>query len=196
MKEIWKDIVGYEGLYQVSNCGRVKSLEKEVIHKRYGTYKLKEKILKQYVEKLGYVRVGLYKNCKIKHFLLHRLIAEAFIPNPYNKPYIDHIDGNPKNNNIDNLRWCTHKENMNNPIAEKRTSDSLKGHNTSEETKKKIGKSHSISIYQIDKTNGCIIREWSSMTDVERELGIDHRKICNCCKGKRKSTGGYIWRYA
>lgn len=186
MKEIWRDIIGYDG-YQVSNLGRVKSLGNNKTRK--------EKVLKPETIN-GYLRVCLSKEKKGKHILVHRLVADAFIPNIDNKPYIDHIDGNPKNNNIDNLRWCTHKENMNNPIAKKRTSDSLKGHNTSEETKKKIGKSHSISIYQIDKTNGCIIREWSSMTDVERELGIDHRKICNCCKGKRKSTGGFIWRYA
>ena len=187
MKEIWRDIVGYEGLYQVSNLGRVKSLGNNKTRK--------EKVLKPETIN-GYLRVCLFKEKKGKHILVHRLVADAFIPNIDNKPYIDHIDGNPKNNIIDNIRWCTHNENMNNPIAKQRIGESMKGHPVSKETREKIRDIHRKSICQIDKTNGCIIREWSSMIDVERELGIDHTKICNCCKGKRKSTGGFIWKYA
>ena len=106
--EEWRDIKGYEGLYQVSNLGRVKSLGNNKTRK--------EKILKPETIN-GYLRVCLFKERKGKHILVHRLVADAFIPNMDNKPYIDHIDGNPNNNIINNLRWCTHNENMNNLIT-------------------------------------------------------------------------------
>lgn len=186
--EEWKDIKGYDGLYQVSNLGRVKSLGNDKSRK--------EKILKAETTKGGYLRVNLYKKMKGKHMLIHRMVADAFIPNPENKPYIDHIDGNPFNNSIDNLRWCTHKENMNNPIAKQRIGEFMKGHSVSQELREKIRDTHRKSIYQIDKINEHIIREWPSIIDAERELGIDHRKISNCCNGKRKTAGDFIWKYA
>ena len=106
MSEIWKDVVGYEGLYQVSNLGRVKSLER--LDKN--NHPVKEKILKQACDGVGkgylYVNLGRMGRGKI-----HRLVAEAFIPNPYNKPEVNHIDGNTKNNRVDNLEWVTHQEN-------------------------------------------------------------------------------------
>ena len=102
MAEIWKDIEGYEGLYQVSNKGQVKSL-KRYRNNGNGKYLQKEKILKSYIGKNGYCIVDLYKNGKRKKCLLHRLVAEAFIYNPQNKPCINHIDCHKTNNNINNL---------------------------------------------------------------------------------------------
>ena len=104
MKEIWKDIEGYVGLYQISNLGRVKSLEKT---KKWGVANLTlpEKILKPLTEK--YCRVRLAKNKKSSFILIHRLVAMHFIPNPNNYPIVMHIDDNPKNNRVDNLRWGT-----------------------------------------------------------------------------------------
>ena len=101
--EIWKDIEGYEGLYQVSNMGRVKSLD----YKHTG----KEKIMKLFKNKKGYLQINLSKNNEQKFFTVHRLVALAFIPNQLNKPFIDHINTVKDDNRADNLRWCTAKEN-------------------------------------------------------------------------------------
>ena len=104
MKENWKDIKGYEGIYQVSDKGRIKSLANNKTRK--------EKILKLRKDKNGYLEVNLHKDNKSITRKVHRLVAEAFISNPYNKPYINHKDCNPSNNNADNLEWCTQKENI------------------------------------------------------------------------------------
>ena len=108
--EVWKDIEGYEGLYQVSTCGNVKSLPK-VRRNGTGTYIQKERLLKPSNTSTGYKKVELCKDGKRKGFKVHRLVAIAFIPNPDNKPEVNHIDGNKINNNIDNLEWVTSSEN-------------------------------------------------------------------------------------
>ena len=109
--EVWKDIEGYEGLYQVSTCGNIKSLAKPRKNGNGRCYIQKEKLLKQSFTSTGYKKVELYKDGKRKSFKVHRLVAIAFIPNPDNKPEVNHIDGNKINNNIDNLEWVTSSEN-------------------------------------------------------------------------------------
>ncbi len=104
-KEIWKDIDGYESVYQISNLGRVRSL-------RDCNQKPREKILSPYKSHNGYLQINLVRREKKSTFKLHRLVAQAFIPNPENKPEVNHIDGNKSNNHISNLEWCTHSENM------------------------------------------------------------------------------------
>lgn len=115
LEEVWEDIPGWEGKYQVSNLARVRSIF------RY------RKILSQYIDKWGYYEVNLYCDNKTTHKKVHRLVAEAFIDNPDNKPCVDHIDTNKLNNLPDNLRWCTYKENANNPLTLKHLSESQTG---------------------------------------------------------------------
>ena len=142
MKEEWKDIPGYEGLYQVSNLGRIKSLARKVKTKNGHYQGYNEKILKMGTNNSKYYMVVLCKNGKTNAKLVHRIVAEAFIPNPDNKPCVDHIDTNIYNNNVNNLRWCSQKENCLNPITRKNNSKSKmglkKGIKLSKEHKQKI----------------------------------------------------------
>lgn len=113
MEEIWKGVDGFEGFYQVSNLGRVKSLERQAKHNRFNVMMtLREKYLRPGISSSTYITVILSDGIKRKTFSLHRLLAIAFIPNPLNLPYINHIDGNKLNNNLSNLEWCTASENM------------------------------------------------------------------------------------
>lgn len=208
IKEEWRDIPNYEGLYQVSNKGQVKSLEKVVIRKdgRKNTYP--ERILKQSKNNMGYLYVDLFKNNKSKKFLVHRLVALAFIPNdnPTDKNEINHLDENPSNNHVSNICWCNRYENNNYGTRNERVSKTLKGkfkdkenhpmfgkHRT-EETKQKISKAISIPIIQLDLQNN-FIRDWDSATTASTELKISRQHISNCCKGKRNKCGGYKWVY-
>lgn len=108
-EEIWKDILGYEGLYQVSSYGRVRSLDRYDERNRF----LRGRILKLHTLRRGYLDVRLCSNGKVKSFLVHRLVAEIFIPNPDNLPQVNHRDENPSNDNVDNLEWCDGKYNVN-----------------------------------------------------------------------------------
>ena len=117
--EIWKDIKGYEGKYQISNLGNVKSVYRKVNHRYRGKEKTRtiyEKILKKAVNRFGYEYVCLTDKSKGKKLKVHRLVAEAFIPNPLNKKTVNHIDGNKSNNCVDNLEWSTYLENQHHAI--------------------------------------------------------------------------------
>lgn len=189
MKELWKDIEGYEGDYQVSNLGNVRSL-------RYGNNGPNQKgtgvkNLKRIVNSAGYYVVNLYKGGKMKQYFVHRLVAVAFIPNPIMLNEIDHINTNRLDNRINNLRWVTHKENINNPISSARRLDKCI------KTLKTIkGRLHHSSkrVEQYTK-DGALVKVWDSMSDVRRELGIDSGSLTKACKGIQKSTGGFVWRY-
>ena len=123
LKEEWRDIKGYEGLYQISNIGRIKSCNKL----SYDNKRIKSKILKTKINKNGYEQIFLYKNNTKKYKSVARLVAEAFIPNPENKPEVDHINTIRNDNRVENLRWVTKKENMNNKITLNNKSESMKG---------------------------------------------------------------------
>jgi len=112
--EVWKDVVGYEGIYEVSNLGNVRThIDKVTSNTRFKKRKWKQRILKDKNPNGRDTRVTLWKDGKPKDFLVHRLVAEAFLPKVEGKTIINHIDGNPKNNNVDNLEWCDHYENNN-----------------------------------------------------------------------------------
>lgn len=174
--EIWKDIEGYEGLYQVSNLGRVKNLERYV-NSRSGKRKSKEKILKQ--SRNRYMYVVLSKNSKRNCFTVHRLVAKAFLPNPNNLPQIDHINTDKTDNRVENLRWVTHSENMKNPITYIYRCDNHY-------------KSKPILQLTLD---GVVVKQWQSMSEASRTLKISQGNIYLCCNGKRHKTGGYMWKY-
>lgn len=171
--EQWKDIKGYEGLYQVSSLGRVK----RILFKNKMVEKKEDKVLKPFQSKKGYLQVTLCKNNKTKLFNIHRLVAEAFIDNPDNLPQVNHRDENKENNKINNLEFCTSKYNHNYGTGIKRQSEQLK---------KKVNQ------YDL---NGNFIKCWDGMVDAQNELGINRNNINSCCLNTRKTAGGFIWKY-
>ena len=193
--EIWKDIEGYEGLYQISNMGRVKSLERTVWDSR-GYYKtVSEKIRKGYDNGHGYLRVTLCKDGKDKTCRINRLVAMAFIPNPDNLPEVNNKNEDKTDNRVENLEWCSKSYNVNYGTRNKRIAEKIRGRKLSEEHKKKIGKKNSKPVFSVDKKSG-LIMWWQSIMEAERCTGINQGHICACCNGKRKSAGGHIWFYA
>lgn len=185
-KEVWKDVIGYEGLYQVSSLGRVKSLS----YDKTG----QEKVLKQGI-RLGYPYVELHKRgYPKKKKQVHRLVAMAFIPNPEGKPYIDHINTQKDDNRVENLQWVTCKENCNNPLTLKHKSDGQKGEKGSNWGN--FGSLHSRSIPIVQLTlDGKLVREWECTMQPQRELGYSNSSICRCLKGKQLTSYGYRWMY-
>ena len=194
MKEIWKDIEGYEGLYQVSNLGRVKSLERK-IRKRNGYRTIKELIKKPTLGKNGYLKICLCKNCRVKFYSLHRIVAETFIPNPENKPQVDHINTNKTDNRVENLRWCTNKENDNNPLSRLHRSERQLGEKNCRWGMRGKKCIFSKPIIQLS-LKGEYIRTWDCARDVYRELGICYRTISSVLKGRGHTAGGFKWKYA
>lgn len=176
-KEIWKDVIGYEGLYQVSNLGRVKSLPR--FRKTIHSYISKEKILSP--RKVGkdreYLSVLLQANCVRRNFKIHRLVAAAFIPNPKGYKEINHKDENKGNNRVENLEWCSRSYNIN--------YGSWKS-----QLVKRFGKP--VIQYTLD---GEFVGEYKSMGEAYKITGIHSANICKCCKGIIGHTGNYFWRY-
>ena len=189
MKEFWKDIVGYEGIYQVSNLGRVKSLVTWCCNK----YKKREKILKPALNTYGYPTVSLSKNKLRKNKTIHRLVAENFIPNPNNYSQVNHKDGVKTNNKINNLEWVTGSENIlhsyKNGLREYPIGN--KNHRYG-----KLGKEHNRSkaVLQYDKNNN-FIAKYGSQREAERKTGIKQASIGCCCRKTQKTAGGYIWKF-
>lgn len=207
MMEIWQDIKGYEALYQVSDMGRIRQFKngKEIIREGY---------LNKHT---GYKRVSLSKNGNSKHFYIHRLVAQTFIPNPDAKPEIDHIDGCRINNTLQNLRWVTRLENLNNPVTLERLRIAFTGTNSphygrkrSAETCRKIsvgvtknnpmrGKlgvlcDKSLPVLQIDK-NRKVVARYAGQAEAYRATGVKQGDISRVCNGKRKTAGGFYWLF-
>lgn len=156
--EIWKEIKGYEGLYAVSNKGRVMNI-------------MSGKVLKPGINGNGYENVVLCKNGKHKNYKVHRLVAQAFIPNKLNLPEVNHIDECKTNNDVSNLEWVSKSDNIRHSIHK-----------------------CSCRINQLT-LDGEFVKVWNSSMDIERELAFDKGSIIHCCKGRQRSAYGYIWRY-
>jgi hypothetical protein len=176
-------IKGFSGEYGIDFFGEVYSYQKK------SKNNLKGKVLKKYINNFGYCTVGLYKNSKVKRLTIHRLVAETFIPNPENKPQVNHIDGNKLNNHVDNLEWATAKENIQHAwnsglskrISEKQKKQTLIAVKSAIEKNKKP---------VICLQTGVV---YKSIKDACEETGI--KNICKVCKGLRRTAGGYNWSY-
>lgn len=193
MKEIWKDIKNYEGLYQVSNFGRIKSLQREFYNKnQYGINskrKTREIIKKQCLTQFGYNSIGLSKNGVEQKFQVHRIVAQAFIPNSENKPCVNHINCNKTDNRVENLEWCTYSENEKHAYKNNLHKKHMKG---------KFGilnpSSKKINQYDLE---GNFIKTWNSLSEASKELNFSCANLSSCCLKKygHKTCGGYKWEF-
>ena len=163
-EEIWKEIKDYEGLYQISNTGKIMNK--------------KGKILKLSIDIYGYVKIQLCKNGKHKWFQVHRLVAQAFISNPNNYPCVNHKNEIKDDNRVENLEWCTVKYN-----------------NIYNGRQKRIAAKRKKITLQIDPNTNEIIKEWPSIAEAEKQLGVSFGHISMCCNGKRKTCGGFKWEF-
>lgn len=165
MEEIWKKIELFEKRYHISNMGKVK---------------YNNKILKTHKSTGDYLYISVCKNNKVKHIKVHRLVAQTFIPNCDNKPFVNHIDGNKLNNCVDNLEWVTNKENISHAYKNGLMNKS---------------KHKNIKINQYD-LDGSFIKSWYGFKDIEKSFNVSRSTIRFCCLNKIKTSKGYIWRYA
>lgn len=183
--EEWRDVVGWENLYAVSSMGRVASIATTFNYKS-GHVRKKKPLLLKLFKKVGYPFVNLKSSGNVRPEFVHRLIAQAFIPNPNNYPQIDHIDTNTTNNNVNNLRWCNGSMNMSNPKTRQRMSENTSLRNWMQEHSKKK------EVVRIDEDSNITIYE--STRDAGRN-GFDSSTICRCCNGFRKTHKGFQWMY-
>lgn len=184
MNEIWKDIEGYEGLYQVSNLGNVKRLGGVVMMKDGRTKTVKERVLKQSLAGRGYPFVGLCKDNEVKQEYTHKLVSKAFIPNPDNLPEVNHIDEDKTNNRVDNLEWCTRLYNLTYNDRHKKVG------------LKQIGKKPYNNKPVIQYTvNGEYVAKYDSVMDCAKALDCCESNIRGVIYGKQKTCKGYIFKY-
>lgn len=183
MEEVWKDIEGYEGIYQVSNLGRVRSLDRwiEQPHPRNPAYtlryKVKGKIKGQRLNNKGYYETDLYVNNMQDTRTVHRLVAKAFIPNPKHLSVVNHLDENPRNNRVDNLEWTSHIDNVRYGTGTQR-----------------MGRAHWTPVCQYT-LDGKFIKRWECMQYAADQLGLHMTHISAVCRGRAKTHGGFIWKY-
>lgn len=199
-KRVWKDIPGFEGIYQVSNTGQIRSLN-------YRGNAGKTKILKQHTDKDGYKRVNLYKDSKGKTYKVHRLVAQAFIPNPNNLPEVNHKDENKTNNVVWNLEFCTREYNNNYGSHNEKVSKAMKGIQRTQETKKKMSKAKkgknkgknngmakAVLMFTLDDE---FIKRFNCTADANEYLckPRNNVNISACARGEQETAWDYKWKY-
>lgn len=194
--EEWRDIKGYEGLYQISNYGRARSLDRYIVDSWGRKYKIKGKIIKNRINRKRYLYTCLSKNGNIKDYQTHRLVADAFLDKndfkycededlskiDLNDLQVNHKDENKTNNNVDNLEYCTAKYNIRYGTTIERRSNAIRGR----------------KIYSLRKRVRCVETNtiYSGVIEAAKVLNIDSSSITKCCKNNRKTSGGYHWEYA
>lgn len=175
--ETWKNIIGFESQYMVSNLGRIKSCDRILPHKNHGSWHIKERLLKQVATPYGYMAVSLQLGKgKMQTIRVHRAVADAFIPNPYNLPQVNHIDGNKKNNNVTNLEWVTEKENTT--------------HAWENGLCDPIVKAKQKPVVNLDTGE-----RFASIAEAERSFGKTTGAISHALHGKHERAHGYKWAY-
>lgn len=180
MEEVWKDIAGYEGLYQVSNLGNVRSLN-------WRNTKLTKNLWLKPHNK-GYLQVELAKNGTKKSFVVHRLVASAFLENPFGYEEVNHKDEDKRNNNVENLEWCNRSYNVLYSIKNRKNVANRKYF-------VRKGKNADLKVQQISK-DGTVVKTWNNSREIFLVTGMSDWSISECCRGKRKTAYGYFWRYA
>lgn len=186
MTEEWKSVIGYEGFYEISNFGNCKSVERIVFYNNDSKNRkaiFKSKLLKKTLTEHGYIKYRLSLDGAGKSIFAHKLVALAFIVNPDNKPQINHIDSNPKNNNANNLEWVTASENLRHSYDEGFRENKYYG----------ATPNRKIEVSQLK--NGVIVKTWESIKAACVDSRFDSSSISKCCKGKLKSHKGFEWKY-
>ena len=183
MIKIWKPIYGYENLYEVSNYGEIRSCDRYIKGNKNSKYLKKGKLISISYNHKGYARVRLSKDNVSKMYFVHRLVAQAFIPNPNNLPQVNHKDEVKSNNKIYNLEWCTNKYNHNYGTGIERAKENC----DYESISKKLSK----EVYQFD-LKGTFIRKYYSVTSVSK-YGFKPECVINCCKNRKNSYKKYLW---
>lgn len=180
--ELWLPVKGYESYYEVSNYGNVRSLARSSKHWRSGYQRMVygKLLIKQVAKRGGYHTVHLKISGKRKNCKVHRLVAEAWLSNTYNKPFINHKDGNKINNSIKNLEWCTHQENVNHAVANG--------------LRPKIVRTKKWKSVLAYNKNGDFIKEYTSIRDAARELNVFGQNICSVLSGRQKWVKGYTFK--
>lgn len=184
-EEIWKDVIGYENQYMVSSVGRILSKKRLVIRDLFGSYTRNEKISVGSKNKDGYMRRSFYNNTAWKMLFIHRVVAMAFIPNPDNKPCVNHINGIKSDNRVENLEWCTYKENAIHAF--------MSGlHNSTDLVDSPFYNPQKTCIQKYD-INGNLLKEYKSYGDASRDTGISRDSIYGRVNGMAKQSDGFMW---
>lgn len=181
--EVWKDVVGYEDCYMVSNKGRILSKYRLVKHPKGSLKSVKPRLMCLKKNKAGYMSVTLYVNHTSKTFTVHRLVAIAFIQNPHKKPQIDHIDRDRANNIVENLKWCTASENMMNPLTRPIVKLINKGRKRPYAHHPVVAIKNDVIVYRFDKLMDC------------EKFGFNYTIVSTICAGRRKTHKGFKFMY-